>query len=114
MKKNDVERAIRSHRLIAWTQAKDSTVRYGQVASTDFYGKFPKGQSNSRPATIRGVAVADYEPHAPVKDAIAVSPAEIIDGEPVIDYEVITLVRARDIQAMTSFAGRHDLTQGRR
>ena len=107
MKKNDVERAIRSHRLIAWTQAKDSTVRYGQVASTDFYGKFPKGQSSSRPATIRGVAVADYEPHAPVKDAIAVFPAEIIDGEPVIDYEVITLVRCRDLRSVVRLGDRH-------
>lgn len=117
MKKQEAEEVIRSHRVVAWTEDDDQgqAVHYGEIASREFYGRFPRGEVSSNPATIRGVPVPNFEPRSPVKDAIAIFPARVSDiGDPVIDWGRIILIRARDIQAMTSFAGRHDLTQGRR
>lgn len=113
MKKQEVEEIIRSHRVVAWTEDDDQgqTVHYGEIASSEFYGRFPRGEVSSNPATIKGVPVPNFEPRSPVKDAIAIFPAEVSDtGDPVIDRSRIILVRARDIRSITRFGNRQALT----
>ena len=113
MKKPEIEEVIRSHRIIAWTENGDRSqaVGYGEVVSSEFYGRFPRGQVSSSPATIKGVPVPNFEPRAPIKDAIAIFPAEVSDtGDPVIDRSRIVLIRARDIRSITRFGNRQALT----
>lgn len=112
MKKQEVEEIIRSHRVVAWTEDDDQgqTVHYGEIASSEFYGRFPRGEVSSNPATIKGVPVPNFEPRSPVKDAIAIFPAEVSDiGDPVIDRSRIILVRARGIRVMARFGSRQTL-----
>lgn len=113
MKKQEVEEIIRSHRVVAWTEDDDQgqTVHYGEIASSEFYGRFPRGEVSSNPATIKGVPVPNFEPRSPVKDAIAIFPARVSDiGDPVIDRSRIILVRARGIRVMARFGSRQTLT----
>lgn len=112
MKKQEVEEIIRSHRVVAWTEDDDQgqTVHYGEIASSEFYGRFPRGEVSSNPATIKGVPVPNFEPRSPVKDAIAIFPARVSDiGDPVIDRSRIILVRARGIRVMARFGSRQAL-----